>query len=533
MHPVDRRSFLRLSTSAAVGTTAVVTTLAGGAAWAGPRRAEPAASPHGAAPSPAETDSALPPSREFRAMWLSSVVNIDWPSAAGLSAEEQQAEYLAWLDLAQELGLNAVIAQVRPTADAFWPSRFEPWSMYLTGTQGQDPGYDPLAFQIDQAHARGLEYHAWFNPYRVAMTEEPELVPDHPARRHPEWVWPFGGKLYYDPGLPEVRAFVQDAMMDAISRYDVDGAHFDDYFYPYPVEGETYPDEQTYDEHSDGSVPIEDWRRENIDALVREMHERIRAEKPWVRFGISPFGIWRNATSDPEGSDTSGSESYDIISADSLRWVREGWVDYINPQIYWQFGHTAADYETLVHWWAEKVEGTGVGLFIGEAAYKAIDGTFEELTELGDHLDLTRSLPAVDGNVLFSAASLRDDTVGAVEDLVERHYAHPAVVPALASVPGEAPERPTVRTVRPRGSGVQVRWRAPGATSVALWHLPSAEVGEAALADGRNLVAVVRAERAAGEVVHEGADGSGFYAVTAYDRTWQQSEPSAPVAVRR
>lgn len=519
VHPVDRRSFLRLSTSAAVGTAVV-----GGLA-AGPAAAE--------TPSETPSEGASPPSRELRAIWLSSVVNIDWPSKAGLDAATQQAEYLAWLDLAQELGLNAVIAQVRPTADAFWPSPFEPWSMYLTGTQGEDPGYDPLAFQIEQAHARGLEYHAWFNPYRVAMSETPTLVEDHPARLHPEWVWPYGGKLYYDPGLPEVRAFVQDAMMDAVTRYDVDGVHFDDYFYPYPSGGEDYPDAETYAAHSDGTLPIEDWRRENINALVREMQERIREEKPWVRFGISPFGIWRNASSDPEGSNTSGSESFEIISADSLRWVREGWVDYINPQIYWQFGHPAADYETLVHWWAEKVEGTGVGLFIGEAAYKAIDGTFEKTTELGDHLDLTRTLPPVSGNVFFSAKSLKTDTTGSVDDLVARHYTHPAIVPALESVPGTAPEQPRILNLRQLEQGVRVRWHARGATTVALWHLPTASADDTALADGRNLVAVVRVERPTGEIVHEGADGSGHYAVTAYDRTWQQSDPSETRAVRR
>ncbi len=459
-------------------------------------------------------------------MWISSVVNIDWPSATGLTVAQQKEEYLAWLDLAQELGLNAVITQVRPTADAFWPSPYEPWSMYLSGTQGQDPGYDPLAFQIEAAHERNLEYHAWFNPYRVAMSEEPDLVEEHPARLRPDWVWPFGGKLYYDPGLPEVRAFVQDAMMDAISRYDVDGAHFDDYFYPYPVEGQTIPDEATYAAHSDGVTPIEDWRRENINLLVSEMHERIRAEKPWVRFGISPFGIWRNASSDPEGSDTSGSESYEIISADSLRWVRQGWVDYINPQIYWQFGHPAADYETLVRWWAEKVADTEVGLFIGEAAYKAITGTFPETTELGDHLDLTETLEAIDGNVLFSAASLRDDTTGSVDDLVQRHYSHPALVPVLDSVPGEAPAAPTLLVVRTTEEGVQVRWRGRGATSYALWHVPQAQVSEGDLADGRNLVATVRAGRGSQSLVHEGADGDGYYVVTAYDRTWHQSGPS-------
>ncbi|MGO2756039.1 MAG: glycoside hydrolase family 10 protein, partial [Brachybacterium alimentarium] len=203
MLPLDRRTFLRLSTGA--GATAFTASVG-----SVPALAHPAAPSAGDA---AADDPAPPPARQFRAMWLSSVENIDWPSAPGLSVAQQKEEYLSWLDLAEELKLNAVIAQVRPTADAFWPSSFEPWSAYLTGTQGEDPGYDPLAFQIEAAHERNLEYHAWFNPYRVAMTEEPDLVEDHPARVHPDWVWPFGGKLYYDPGLPEVRAFVQDAMM--------------------------------------------------------------------------------------------------------------------------------------------------------------------------------------------------------------------------------------------------------------------------------------------------------------------------------
>ena len=517
MHPVDRRSFFRLSTGAAVGTAAVTTT--GAAAPADP-------------PAPA-TEPPASPARQFRAMWLSSVENIDWPSRSGLTAEAQQEEYLAWLDLAQEIGLNAVIAQVRPTADAFWPSPYEPWSTYLTGTQGQDPGYDPLAFQIEAAHERNLEYHAWFNPYRVAMSEDPDLVEDHPARRHPDWVWPYGGTLYYDPGVPEVRALVLDAMMDAVSRYDVDGAHFDDYFYPYPSGDLDYPNQETFARYGDGATSIEDWRRENIDLLVREMHERIRAEKPWVRFGISPFGIWRNASSDPQGSDTSGSESYDMISADSLRWVREGWVDYINPQIYWELGHPAADYEALVTWWADQVAETDVGLYIGEAAYKAVEGVFEEVSELGDHLDLTESLPAVDGNVFFSAKSLRTDTTGAVDDLLERHYAHPAIVPVLDQVPGEAPQAPRVLVARSTGDGVQVRWLGHGATSYALWHLPTPEVREEDLADGRRLVATVRAGHGSQSLVHEGADGSGWYAVTAYDRTWRRSRPSAAVAPRR
>src|SRR5690625_4813140 len=273
------------------------------------------------------------------------------------------------------------------------------------------------------------------------------------------------------------------------------------------------------------------------------MHERIHEQKPWVRFGISPFGIWRNSSSDPDGSDTSGSESYDMISADSLTWVREGWVDYINPQVYWEFGNEAADYETLAKWWAGAVEGTGVALYIGEAAYKATDGTFPDPAELGDHLDLTTQLEQVDGNVYFSAVSLRDDTTGFVEDLVERHYEHPALVPVIDSIPGQAPEEPTLISVQRTGTGVLLRWTGRGtdATSYAIWRLESEQAREKDLADRRNLVATMRDDGPGlQEFVHDGADGAGRTVVTAYDRTWRQTDPSdaqeargCPSAARR
>ncbi len=301
--PHDRRTFL---------------TLAGGGAVAG------AAFVVGVSTSPLAVAAEGPrPVRQFRAMWIASVANIDWPSTKTLSAQAQKAEYVAWLDLARRLNLNAVISQVRPTADAFWPSPYEPWSLWLTGKQGVHPGYDPLAFQVAEAHKRNLEYHAWFNPYRVSMqTDGADLVPTHPAKVHPDWVWTHGGKTYYDPGIPEVRRFVEDAILDAVKKYDIDAVHFDDYFYPYPSGTTPYPDDNTYARYGNG-VPIADWRRENVNLLVKEMHERIHAIKPWVKFGISPFGIWRNKASDPLGSETGGTESYAAISADTRRWVKE------------------------------------------------------------------------------------------------------------------------------------------------------------------------------------------------------------------
>ncbi|MCF6523179.1 glycoside hydrolase family 10 protein [Streptomyces sp. JJ36] len=365
---------------------------------------------------------------QMRGMWVATVANIDWPSRTGLPAAEQQAELLAHLDTAVERRLNTVVLQVRPTADAFWPSPHEPWSAWLTGVQGRDPGWDPLGFAVREAHRRGLELHAWFNPYRIANHGDPErLVPEHPARRHPEWVVPYGGKLYYNPGLPEVRRFVQDAMLDAVERYDIDAVHWDDYFYPYPVAGEVFDDDAAYAEHGGDFPDRAAWRRNNIDLLVRETAARIRRTRPRVRFGVSPFAIWRNSATDPEGSDTRGGvQTYDDLYADTRKWVREGWLDYIVPQVYWNIGFAVADYAVLVPWWSEVVRDTGVDLFVGEALYKvgaANQGpAWHDPAELSRHLDFCRDHPRVRGNVYFSARQVAADPLGAMTRVVEDHY---------------------------------------------------------------------------------------------------------------
>ncbi|MES4903841.1 MULTISPECIES: family 10 glycosylhydrolase [unclassified Streptomyces] len=366
--------------------------------------------------------------RQFRGMWLASVANRDWPSKPGLTAAEQRAELLAFLDTAVDRRLNAVVFQVRPTADALWPSRYEPWAEYLTGVQGRDPGWDPLGTAVREAHRRGLELHAWFNPYRVANHTDPaRLAPTHPARLHPEWVVPYGGKLYYNPGLPEVRRFVQDAMLDAVARYDVDGVHWDDYFYPYPVAGQVFDDDAAYERHGAGFPDRAAWRRDNIDRLVRETAGRIKRLNRRVRFGISPFAVWRNQATDPLGSDTrAGVQTYDDLYADTRTWVREAWIDYIVPQVYWNIGFAAADYAKLVPWWAEVVSGTGVNLYIGEALYKAGDpaqpAPWQDPAELSGHLTFDRDYPQVRGNVYFSAKEVAADRNGAMARVVADHY---------------------------------------------------------------------------------------------------------------
>ncbi|GAB2786978.1 family 10 glycosylhydrolase [Streptomyces chlorus] len=376
---------------------------------------------------------------EMRGVWLATVANRDWPSRPGLSAAEQRAELIAHLDAAVRNRLNTVIFQVRPTADALWPSPYEPWSSCLTGTQGVDPGWDPLGTAVTEAHARGLELHAWFNPYRVAAHADPSrLAATHPARENPGWVVPYGGKLYYNPGLLEVRAFVEDAMLDAVRRYPVDAVHFDDYFYPYPVAGETFDDDTAYDTHGGAFPDRAAWRRDNIDRLVRETAARIKETRPDTRFGISPFGVWRNAGTDPLGSDTrAGVQTYDDLHADTRRWVRENWIDYICPQLYWLAQpldqQVPANYSVLVPWWSEVVRGTDVQLYIGEALYKAGDpaqpAAWQDPAELSRHLTLAASYPQARGHVFFAAREVAADPAGAMARVVADHYGQPTPSP--------------------------------------------------------------------------------------------------------
>ncbi|MFG2332006.1 glycoside hydrolase family 10 protein [Streptomyces sp. NPDC048604] len=365
---------------------------------------------------------------EFRGMWLATVSNRDWPSRTGLTAEQQRAELVAHLDSAVARRLNAVVLQVRPTADALWPSSYEPWAQCLTGVQGRDPGWDPLGTAVEEAHARGLELHAWFNPYRVAHHTDPgRLTASHPARQHPDWVVPYGGKLYYNPGLPEVRAFVQEAMLDAVRRYALDGFHWDDYFYPYPVAGQSFADDDAYAWYGGDFPDKASWRRANIDLLVGETVQRLRALAPEAAFGISPFGVWRNAATDPLGSDTrAGVQTYDDLYADTRKWVREGWIDYVVPQLYWHLGNASADYEKLVAWWDAVARDSGCALYIGEALYKAGDpaqpAAWQDPRELSWHLDVASRYPSVGGHCFFAATEVTTDRIGAMATVVADHY---------------------------------------------------------------------------------------------------------------
>lgn len=438
-------------------------------------------------------------------MWIASVANIDWPSVPGLPAAAQQAELIALYDLALSRGMNTVVLQVRPSADAFWPSPYEPWSKYLTGTQGEDPGYDPLEFAVRAAHARNLSLHAWFNPYRVSMDTNAEtLVPTHPARVHPDWVIPYGGKLYYDPGVPAARRFCVAAILDAVKSYDLDGVHFDDYFYPYPAPGQAFADDATFATYGSDFADKAAWRRHNIDTLIRELVTGIRRPKPRIPFGVSPFAIWRNVATDPLGSDTqAGAQTYDDLSADTRRWVREEWIDYIAPQIYWAIGLPVADYAVVLDWWARQIRESGsrVRLYIGEATYKVGASTQspawnDDPSELSNHLALDREYPEVAGNIFFSAVSVRTDALGAMTLVQRDRYQHPALVPRMPWLDRCAP-RPVGRVrVTAVDGALQVDWTTPGrdARGYAVYRFDrSTPRGRSAYADATHLVASVAA----------------------------------------
>ncbi|OLZ72914.1 hypothetical protein AV521_08125 [Streptomyces sp. IMTB 2501] len=372
---------------------------------------------------------------EMRGVWLATVSNRDWPSEPGLTAAAQREELTTLLDKAARCRLNTVMFQVRPTADALWPSPYEPWSEYLTGTQGRSPGWDPLGTAVKEAHARGLRLHAWFNPYRIANHTDPgRLAPTHPVRKHPDWAVPYGGKLYYNPGLPQVRAFVQRAMLDAVAKYPVDGVHFDDYFYPYPVAGQTFDDDAAYDRYGGAFDSRAAWRRDNINKLVREMAAGVRRARPGTRFGVSPFGVWRNASNDPRGSDTrAGVQTYDDLHADTRTWVRRHWIDYLVPQLYWNIGFAAADYAKLVDWWAAVARGSRTQLYIGEALYKAGAAgqppAWQDPAELSRHLTLAARHPRVRGHVFFAARDVAADPIGAMSRVIADHYGRSARPP--------------------------------------------------------------------------------------------------------
>lgn len=373
---------------------------------------------------------------EFRGVWIASVANIDWPSKPGLSSEEQQKEFVNILDMHKANGMNAVIVQIRPAADAFYPSRYEPWSKWLTGKLGAHPQpyYDPLKFMIDETHQRGLEFHAWFNPYRgIVNVDTANIDSASVAFQHPEWFVKYDRNLYFDPGLPQARHHTTNVVMEVVNRYEVDGIHFDDYFYPYKVAKLEFPDSASFKKYGSGFTNVDDWRRNNVDQLIKDISDSIRTVKPFVKFGISPFGVWRNQDKDPNGSATrAGQTCYDDLYADILKWMREGWIDYVTPQIYWSIGFKVADYQTIANWWNKN--NYNIPVYIGQAAYRInsnnADTTWKQSTQVPKQIRLNRSLANVQGSIFFSSKSFIPNPLGINDSLKNNFYRNPALIPS-------------------------------------------------------------------------------------------------------
>ncbi|MBU3713708.1 MAG: hypothetical protein FGM46_02030 [Ferruginibacter sp.] len=368
---------------------------------------------------------------EMRAVWVATVENIDWPAAKGLSPEEQKSSFIDLLDLHKRNGINTMIVQIRPCSDAFYPSPFEPWSEWLTGKQGRapDPYYDPLDFMINETHKRGMEFHAWLNPYRAVFNIfNSSIASNHISKKHPEWFLTYGDKKYFDPGNKEVHEYVVGIVHDIVSKYDVDAIHFDDYFYPYPIPGKPFPDSKTYRKYGQ-QMSLDDWRRSNTDSIIYKISTTIRAIKPECQFGISPFGVWRNSDKDPLGSDTkAGPTNYDVLYADILLWLKKSWIDYVTPQIYWEIGHKLAPYEVLIDWWSRNTYGKNC--YIGLAPYRAgSNKAWKSPTQLTRQIDKIRSTPNIKGMVFFSSKSLENNLNGWADSLRLNYFKTPAVPP--------------------------------------------------------------------------------------------------------
>ncbi|WP_169719256.1 glycoside hydrolase family 10 protein [Algoriphagus mannitolivorans] len=404
--------------------------------------------------------------REFRGVWIATVANIDWPVSGTDPWEKQKRDFIALLDYYKDLNFNAVIVQIRTAGDAFYQSNYAPWSKYLTGKQGQAPKTqeNPLTWMIREAHNRGLEFHAWLNPYRATMTlETNELSPEHDFHKHRDWMLKYGTKWYYDPGLPEVKNHLLAIIKEVVTNYDIDAIHFDDYFYPYREPKLEFPDKASYAKYKKPGQSVEDWRRQNVNELIAALHQTIKAQKPWVQFGISPFGVWRNQSKDPKGSPTqAGQTNYDDLFADVLLWMKNGWVDYMLPQLYWSMEHRLASYRKLADWWSNNTYNTNV--YIGNGPYKIredSDEAWKNPGELNTQVNYTRTLPQIHGNAYFSAKSMYLKNRDIASMLKNELYNKPTLPPSFNPKNQSVIEIPVVMDVKTNSEKTQINLEKP------------------------------------------------------------------------
>jgi uncharacterized lipoprotein YddW (UPF0748 family) len=447
-------------------------------------------------------DAPPPLKREFRGVWVASVANIDWPSKPGLSAEKQREELIAILDKAVKLRLNAIIFQIRPMADALYESKLEPWSEYLTGTMGKSPGYDPLAFAVAEAHARGLELHAWFNPYRARhSTAKSAMTDDHITKRRPDLAKPYGTHYWMNPTHPDVQDHSIAVILDVVKRYDVDGVHIDDYFYPYKEQDADkkvipFPDDDTWEKYqaAGGKLKRDDWRRDAVNRFVERMYREVKAAKPWVKVGISPFGIWRPGH--PAG--ITGFDQFAELYADAKLWFNEGWMDYYSPQLYWPIAQEKQSFPKLLDWWVgqnTKKRHLWPGLFTSRAPETAKGWSAKEVA---DQIEVTRKREGAGGVIHFSMKAFLRNAAG-VSDAVKEVYAEPALVPETPWLGnGKPPGKPEVKRETVQGRDVLRVQASPDARFVVVRALADGEWKTAVRGvaqDGRLTVPLPKAER--------------------------------------
>ncbi len=403
------------------------------------------------------------PKRELRAAWIATVANIDWPSKPGLPSEEQKEQFIARLDELKSIGCNAIIVQVRPASDALYDSKIEPWCHYLTGKQGSppEPYYDPLTFMVEETHKRNMEFHAWFNPFRALVdSKKNDNPPNHVTRAHPEWIISYGGKSYIDPGIPDARAYVVNVIADVVKRYDIDAVHLDDYFYPYRVAGQQFGDGRCYNAHGHG-MNKDDWRRDNVNQFVADLSGRIKYIKPYVKFGISPFGVYRNNDKDPNGSAThAGTTCYDDLYSDVLLWMQKGWIDYLMPQLYWEHNHKAASFNALMPWWYghcyKRHVYYGLGVYrMTESKSSIWSGVNELMWQLRD---IRKGCPENSGYAFYSASCFNKLHVPLKDSLRKNFCNNPALPPAMPWIDSIPPAPPTLK-VTSDAKGSELSWQ--------------------------------------------------------------------------
>lgn len=398
------------------------------------------------------------PKREFRGAWIQTAFQGEYKS---MPPAEMRQSFIKKLDFLQSCGINAIVFQVRPEADAFYRSDLEPWSRFYTGEQGKAPAgnFDLMAFLIKECHKRNMEFHAWLNPYRVSSGGNTDLADSHIYYRHPEWFVKYNKQILFDPGLPQSRQFICEVVKDIITRYDVDAIHMDDYFYPYPAAGEFFPDEHSFEVYGLAKGysydQKADWRRTNVNKLIKRIKQTILLNKPWVRFGISPFGIYRNkkSTEDGSGSDTNGLQNYDDLYADILYWVKQGWIDYNIPQIYWEIGHPKADYITLVKWWNRNANGGH--LYVGQDVSRTMKA--DQLTE---KMYYERSLSHIAGHCLWPANEVLWNNKGVADSLRYNYHRYPALIPAYTHLHDRAPKDVKKLKAEWTADGYMLHWEA-------------------------------------------------------------------------